>query len=162
MRYAPHAISAVLLQQTAVALTQQDPSTNPYLQWIVTGHHPTTRPYALRAENFTAIRANLDCLEWHCYSLEQFLASAQGQTFDRYNLSNIFEYMSPTAYQALLEQICDRSRPGARLVYWNLFVHRQCPAALAGRLRSLTQLQAQLNAQDQAFFYQTVVVEAVR
>lgn len=163
LRYAPRDISAALLQRTAIALTQQNPATNPYLQWIVTGHHPKTRPYALRAENFEAIRANLDCLEWHCCSLEQFLVQArtQGQTFDRYNLSNIFEYMSPTAYQALLGQICDRSSPEARLVYWNLFAHRQRPAALAGRLRSHPELQMQLNAQDQAFFYQTVVVETV-
>lgn len=161
LRYAPNEISKLLLQRAAKALTQQNPATNPYLQWIIKGAHPTIRPYALRAENFAAIRANLDCLEWHCCSLESFLTQAQGQVFNRYNLSNIFEYMSPAAYQAVLEQICDRSCLGTRLVYWNLFAHRQCPSVLAGQLRSLTELQTQLNDQDQGFFYQTIVVEEV-
>ncbi|MEM8639391.1 MAG: DUF3419 family protein [Cyanobacteria bacterium P01_G01_bin.54] len=161
LRYAQQEISTALLARTRAALTELAPNQNPYLQWIVTGQHPQALPYALRAENFTAIQNNLDCLTWHCCSLEDFLRQHPEPCFDRYNLSNIFEYMSPAAYQQLLTQLCHHSMPKARLVYWNLFASRQCPDALVQRLRSLTRLQAHLNAQDRAFFYKTIVVEEV-
>ncbi|MGB0560912.1 MAG: DUF3419 family protein [Spirulinaceae cyanobacterium] len=161
LRYAQTDLGAILLARTRAALTELAPAENPYLQWIAAGHHLQTQPYALRAEHFNAIRTNLDRLTWHCCSLEDFLRQHPEQRFDRYNLSNIFEYMSLAVYQQLLAQLCDRSNPRARLVYWNLFAPRQRPAALAPKLRSLTALQAHLNAQDRAFFYETIVVEEV-
>lgn len=159
LRYVDQPVATILLKRVAEALTLGEPATNPYLQWILIGSHPTVLPYALRAENFEKIRAHLGCLEWQHCSLESFLAQTPKQQFDRYNLSNIFEYMSEPAYEQLLHQICDRCSVGARLAYWNLFVHRQRPEHLAHKLRSLTQLQSQLNQQNNTFFYQTIVVE---
>ena len=62
-----------ILGRARHALTALDPAANPYLQWILLGHHGTALPYALRPETFEAIRANLDRLEWHCQSIEDYL-----------------------------------------------------------------------------------------
>jgi S-adenosylmethionine-diacylglycerol 3-amino-3-carboxypropyl transferase len=144
------------------ALTQLDPAINPYLRWIFTGEHEHgVLPFALRPENFEAIRANLDRLEWRCCSLQEVLQSSP-DTFDAFNLRDIFEYMSVEGYEALLQLIVRAARPKARLAYWNLFVPRRRPESLARYLQPLEELSQELYAQDKAFFYSAFIVEEVQ
>lgn len=160
-RYVEGSVADRILARTRHALTMLDPAQNPYLQWILLGQHGPALPYTLRPENFAAIRANLDRLEWRCQSLEEFLHECGPDTIDAFNLSDIFEYMAPANYHALLEQLATSGRPGARLVYWNMLAPRRRPQALAHRLRVLNQLAAELFQQDKAFFYSDFVVEEV-
>jgi len=160
-QYVTDDVAASLLARTRYALTVLDPTENPYLQWIVLGRHGPALPYALRAENFQAIRANLDRLEWRCQPLEGLLADVKTPQFDCFNLSDVFEYMSQDNYAALLQQICERSRPKARLAYWNMMVPRRRPESLAARLHPLADLAAALYRRDKAFFYRDFVVEEV-
>jgi S-adenosylmethionine-diacylglycerol 3-amino-3-carboxypropyl transferase len=150
-----------LLARTAYALTTLDPAENPYLQWILLGRHGAALPYALRAEQFTAIRANLDRIEWRCQALEDFLQECAPQTIDGYNLSDIFEYMSPANYHALLRQLVQAGRKGGRLVYWNMLAARRRPMTMAQQLCPLDALAQQLYARDKAFFYSAFVVEEI-
>ena len=154
-------VAAAVLERTRHALTDLDPSTNPYVHWILTGRHGESLPCALRPEHFETIRANLDRLEWHCLSLEAFVGRSPAQQFDRLNLSDVFEYVSPTHYETLLKAIVRCSRPGARLAYWNMLVPRRRPDHLASRLRALDQLAGTLHARDRAFFYGAFRVEEV-
>lgn len=160
-RYVEGAVSSRILARARHALTALDPAENPYLQWILTGRHTTALPFALRPENFAAIRDNLDRLEWHCQPLERFLAATGEQTFDAFNLSDIFEYISPENYQHLLEQLIRSGRRGARLAYWNTLAARRRPESMADRLRSLDELSRSLHAKDKAFFYCAFIVEEI-
>jgi S-adenosylmethionine-diacylglycerol 3-amino-3-carboxypropyl transferase len=154
-------VATRILERAKHAVTELNPADNPYLAWIMTGRHVGALPLALRPEHFNTIRANLDRLECRCQSMEDFLASREPRSVDRFNLSDIFEYMSPENYQRLLEQIVAGARPGGRLAYWNMLVPRSRPAALADRLQPLTELAARLHLQDKAFFYSRFVVEEV-
>jgi S-adenosylmethionine-diacylglycerol 3-amino-3-carboxypropyl transferase len=154
-------VATRILERAKHAVTELDPGKNPYLQWIMTGRHTTALPLALRPEHFATIRVNLDRLEWRCQSVEDFLASIEPHSVDRFNLSDIFEYMSSENYHRLLERLATRGRPGGRLAYWNMLVPRTRPKSLAGRLRPLTELAARLHQQDKAFFYSRFVVEEV-
>ena len=156
-RYVEGSVSERILKRTEYALTELDPAANPYVQWILTGRHNGALPAALREENFEPIRRNLDRLEWRCGSLEESLC--QEKKFDCFNLSDIFEYMSPSSYEQLLKLIVSSARSGARLAYWNMLAPRHRPEALATALQPLTELSSQLFARDQAFFYSALVVE---
>jgi S-adenosylmethionine-diacylglycerol 3-amino-3-carboxypropyl transferase len=159
--YVEGSVAKRILGRARHALTELDPSANPYLQWILQGRHGGALPFALREESFAAIRANLDRFEWHCRSVEDFLEAHPDLAVDRYNLSDIFEYMSAENYQALLEKLLTRGRPGGRLAYWNMLVPRSRPESLAGRLRPLPELAERLHRQDKAFFYSRFVVEEI-
>jgi S-adenosylmethionine-diacylglycerol 3-amino-3-carboxypropyl transferase len=159
-RYAQRSIAQHLLERVRHACTALDPAHNPYLQWILTGSHPAARPFALRAENFDSIRANLHRLEWHCASLEDFLPRVHAE-FERCNLSDAFEYMAPQRYESTLRALVHAALPGCRLAYWNLLVPRRRPQALACCLRPLAALAARLHATDKAFFYGDFVLEEV-
>jgi len=158
-RYVEGSVSERILKRTECALTELDPSANPYIQWILTGHHNGALPAALREENFERIRRNLDRLQWRWGSLEESLGRAQ--KFDCFNLSDIFEYMSPASYEELLKLLVSSSRSGARLAYWNMLAPRHRPESLATFLRPLAELSSQLFLRDQAFFYSALVVEEV-
>jgi S-adenosylmethionine-diacylglycerol 3-amino-3-carboxypropyl transferase len=160
-KYVEGDVAGRILERTKHALTELDPSRNPYVHWILTGTHGSALPCALREEHFERIRANLDRLEWHHASLEDYLQSDGAGPFDRFNLSDLFEYVSLDHYHSLLRAIIAASRPGARLAYWNMLAPRRRPEEMAGRLVPLSALAARLHLQDRAFFYSAFQVEEV-
>jgi S-adenosylmethionine-diacylglycerol 3-amino-3-carboxypropyl transferase len=149
-----------ILARARHALSELDPSDNPYLHWIFYGHHSDALPHALRPENYQVIRANLERFEWRAQSLEEFLDSEDARDMNAYNLSDIFEYMSPENYHRILNRIVDTAADGARLAYWNLLVSRRRPATMASQLRPLS-IAADLHQRDKTFFYDAFVVEEV-
>ena len=160
-RYANGDLSAHISKRARHAFTVLDPAENPYLQWILLGAHRSSVPCALRRDSFERIRRNLDRLEWRLQSVEDFAQSSDGQRVDRFNLSDIFEYMSPENYHAALDRIVETAAPGARLVYWNMLVPRTRPITLADRIVPLSSLAHDLHTRDKAFFYSALVVEEV-
>lgn len=160
-QYVEGSVADRILARTRYALTELNPAENPYLQWILTGRHTMALPFALREENFDAIRQNLDRLEWRLSPIEDFLDEAGEDAIDAFNLSDIFEYMSEDNYRRLLEALVRSGRPGARLAYWNMLAPRSRPESMAGQLASLSDLADKLFAKDKAFFYSRFVVEEV-
>ncbi len=160
-RYVEGSVADRILERSHYAVTVLDPAQNPYLQWILEGTHTTALPHALRLENFDAIRGNLDRLEWHRRSLEDFLDEEGPGAIDAYNLSDIFEYMSEENAEALMARCAEAGNSGARLAYWNMLAPRSRPESLAGVLLPREELAAELFARDKAFFYSAFRVEEV-
>ncbi len=158
--YVEGSVADRILSRTRHALVELDPTTNPYLHWVLRGTHGTALPFALREENFHKIRSQLHRFEWHLCTVEDWLARPNASAADAFNLSDIFEYMSQENTERILRAILARSRPGARLAYWNMLVPRSRPASLASRLHPLPE-SAVLHARDQAWFYSRFVVEEV-
>jgi S-adenosylmethionine-diacylglycerol 3-amino-3-carboxypropyl transferase len=158
-RYVEGSVAEHILRHTRYALTELDPADNPYLHWILTGTHGAALPYALREEHFETIRDRIDCVEWHLMSIEDYLVQHPAMHFDAFNLSDVFEYMSPENYETLLQHLVAASNPGARLAYWNMLAPRRRPESMAGALRPLGALAKSLYAQDKAFFYMDFIVE---
>ena len=136
-----------------------DPSKNPYLHWIMKGYHDNALPMPWRSENFGVIRSRLDRLEIHQDSLEVYLQS--NPKVDGFNLSDIFEYMSPDVFADVYGHILASANPGARLVYWNMMASRCVPPAFANRIIRQKALADRLKQEDKAFFYSDFVVEDV-
>lgn len=160
-RYVEADVAGSILRRTQHALRELDPSANPYVHWILTGTHGDALPLALRPEHFDTIRDHLDRIETHLLPVEELLSQMPDRSIDRFNLSDLFEYVSIEHYHQMLEAILRAGRPGARLVYWNMLAPRRRPSSLAARLRELTALAGQLHRQDKAFFYSALRIEEV-
>ncbi|MGI9089480.1 MAG: DUF3419 family protein [Gemmatimonadaceae bacterium] len=160
-RYAEGSVAEHLLARTKHALATLEPAENPYAHWILLGTHGSALPHALRPESFDVIRENLDRLEWHCKPLESVFENGLAQSFDRANLSNVFEYVSEAGQREMLNRLADVAAPGARIAYWNMMVPRSGERVLPDRIRTLTDLSQRLFALDKAFFYRAFVVEKV-
>ena len=156
-QYVDGPVSERILSRTRHALTELDPAENPYLHWILKGEFGKCLPHALRVENFELIRSRLDRLQWRLSSLEDLDC---GQV-DAWNLSDIFEYMSTEATEALLRRLVDASSRRARFCYWNMLAPRSRPESMASQLREDRALGERLLSEDKAFFYSRLIVEEV-
>lgn len=134
-----------------------DPAENPYLHWIMKGCHGQALPMTWRPEHYATIRDRLERLDIRHGSLEALTAA--GEKADGFNLSDIFEYMSPQVFATVYGQILDAASPGARLVYWNMMAPRRVPAAFRTEVETLDAIEDRLKACDKAFFYSDFVVE---
>ena len=160
-RYVEGSVADHLLGRVHHALAVLDPSANPYLVWILTGTHRDALPHALRPEHFEKIRSNIGRLEWHCASIESVFDQGIIDRFDRANLSDIFEYMSPENATALFSRLADQSVAGSRLAYWNMMVPRHGSEYLPARLRAMRTLSRDLFLADKTFFYRDFVIDHV-
>ena len=139
------------------AFVANDPVANPYLRYVLTGTHGPVLPLAWRPEHHAAIAERVGRIRLHLGPLEQ--AASEG--VDGWNLSDIFEYMSPHGFREAYGAILAASNPGARLVYWNMMAPRAMPPGFAPRGRPRPDIAAPLAARDQAFFYSAFHVDEV-
>jgi S-adenosylmethionine-diacylglycerol 3-amino-3-carboxypropyl transferase len=160
--YVEGEVAAPIFTRAVHALTDIDPSQNPYLQWITCGQFLNALPHVWRSENFEAIRAHVDRLEIELISVESYLARAPATSIDRFNLSDIFEYISEASSAGLFEDIVRCGRRGGRLAYWNMQAPRRCPPQLAGRVQTLDELSRRLHRETSTFFYSAFYVEELR
>ena len=152
-----------ILMRAEHALAALDTSENPYLHFILYGQYTTALPYALREENYNKIRGNLDRIEFRKISIEDFAAGFDGR-INAFNLSDIFEYMTPEGMDTLYETMLQKAAPGARFAYWNMLAPRQCSSALRARY-GVTTDEAQNAAyllRDKAFFYSKFYLDKVK
>lgn len=162
VRYGAIPQGQLLLERLEHALTALDPLDNPYLHWILLGRYGHCLPRALRPERQERIRSHLSRLELRPLSLEAWLAEAPATPFDRFNLSNIFEYVSPQATTALLAQLHGRAAPGGRLLCWNRLAERDTRLAPPRTWAARGERQEDLHGRDRVFFYrQLVLAEAI-
>ncbi len=154
-RHAPGAVALPLLARTRRALTELDPSTNPYLGFILNGAYPRhALPRSLRPEHHATICTRLDRV-----TLRPGDITSSPGTFRGFNLSDLFEYLSPEAHAHTYAALAAQALPGARLVYWNLLAGRACPPSLWPLIRPLTETAAALHRRDRAWFYGTLHVD---
>ncbi len=146
-----------ILARSRHAVTEIPVRSNPYLAYIMTGTFPPEAlPRYLRPEFTGLIRERLDRVT----TVQGAVESADGP-FDGFNLSDLFEYLSPAEHERVYAALVERSRPGARLVYWNLLAERSRPEALADRVTPLDELAARLHFGDKAWFYTALHVDQV-
>jgi S-adenosylmethionine-diacylglycerol 3-amino-3-carboxypropyl transferase len=146
-----------ILARTRHALTAIPVRTNPYLTYIMTGDYsPEALPRYLRPEHVPAIRERLGRI-----TLVRGAVEASAGPFDAFNLSDIFEYMSPAVHEQVYAALVGRAAPGARLAYWNMLAPRGPAVSVARRVRPLRELAAALHAGDRAWFYQDFHVDEV-
>lgn len=156
--YVEGTVSDRILTRTQYALTQLEPARNPWLQYILLGTFTNSLPPWLQRNIYPRLQANIDRVVFKQMGLEE-AAQAHPTTFDGYNLSDVFEYLSPAVGSQLYGALLASARPRARLAYWNMLVPRECPSEWRARIHSLYALaEAQFKA-DRAWFYSRFVVE---
>ena len=178
-RYAEKNISEEMKERSRYALCELNPYENPYINYILTGNYrKDCLPYFLRKENFDKIRRNLHKVEILQSSVEEYLDQIDFK-IDKFNLSDIFEYMSAENYSKLMEKIYDNAEDNALLAYWNLIVERNSEKldykktdseiTVTGKeinvkgkkYERMKELDRKLHEKDMTFFYTDFVVEKV-
>ncbi len=155
-------VASSIIKRVHYALTELDTSTNPYLEYILTGNFSHSKPHYLIPENYSEIRRNISNLVIDNGAIDDVAEKYGVDSFDGYNLSDIFEYVTPEQSEALYARLIKSARPGARLAYWNMLVPRKCPEGSADQMKSLRSTAKTLFLKDKAFFYSDFRLEEVQ
>ena len=163
VRYGSGSQPALLLERLRQVLVELDPGDNPHLHWLVHGHYGNVLPRALRPAQQQAIRCHRERLAVEAVDLVDHLAPepADGVAIERFNLSNVFEYLAPEATTALFGRLHRHAAAGARLVAWNRVADRDAGLAPAGTWRPQAARAAALHRRDRVFFYRRLVLAQV-
>ena len=161
-KYAKKNLAVEMAKQLKFATTEQNPSENPYLCYILKGNYKKNLlPYFLREENFYKIKQNIDKIEIVENSVEEYLSEIDF-CIDKFNLSDIFEYMSLKNYENLMNIIYENANKNAILAYWNMIVERNSEMIdFNQKYLRLTKIDGELHKKDKTFFYTDFVVEKV-
>lgn len=160
-RYVNVNVAEHILERTKYAITELDTSENSYLQYIIHGkYNETALPVAYRKENFEMIKKNIDKIYLLKDSVEDFIQKEEIDYISKYNLSDIFEYMSDEQMCKIFEKIFTKSSSGTRIVYWNMLADKRA-SKYFDNLVYKEKESKELFKQDKAFFYSKFIIEEV-
>jgi S-adenosylmethionine-diacylglycerol 3-amino-3-carboxypropyl transferase len=157
-------IGAEFLARARWALVETGLADNHFLQYGLLGEYPDLArgPVYLREQNFAALRESTANIRVVRGDLEGHLATLAPGAVSALYLSDLFEWVSAEHHETMLRAIAAVSRPGARMVYWNLLVPRSRPASLAGLIDVHEDRAQALHRRDRAFVYGSFHVESVK
>jgi len=148
-------IAEEIFNWTQHGLTEVPIHKNFFIEYILTGRYSNleaAHPY-LQASNFHILKERIGRVRLVCESLEDYLKTLQPGTLSKFNLSDIFEYMSDMEVESSLQEILRVSRPNARLAFWTLFIPRSVPSALERQITPYSCSSKKLHFVARTFFY---------
>ncbi len=146
-------------RRTVHACVDLDPAENPYLHWILKARHGAALPLpGGRSISTPSAAGSTGSTSGTARSKPSCRPASEA---DGFNLSDIFEYMTPQTFESVYGSVLGACNSGARLVYWNMMVPRRVPPRFAGRVRRVIDAEERGKAMDKAFFYSDFVVEEV-
>ncbi len=153
-------VSQFIYEKAQRQLSSTQAQNNHILHYNLCGNFGAILPHYLRPENYDIIRENLEALQ-----LFQAYAGDAGKkygSFDRMNLSNIFEYMDIESFRQVAAGLKKMCLPEGRMAYWNLMVPRRVSEILPEKLYYEKDLSQQLSEMDKGFFYNQFIIDSYK
>jgi S-adenosylmethionine-diacylglycerol 3-amino-3-carboxypropyl transferase len=163
-RYAREkSVSENLYRKGEHAFSEIPVRTNYFMAQILLGRYLDEQqvPLYLQARHFDTLRQNLDRIEIHHGDAEGFFAGRPPQSIDKFDFTNIFEWMAEDTFEKLLRSAVRCAKPGAVMTYRNTLVPRSHPSSMDDTVVSDRELARNLLFQDRSFFYSDFIVERV-
>jgi S-adenosylmethionine-diacylglycerol 3-amino-3-carboxypropyl transferase len=121
---------------------------NYFLNYILKGNFNKGLPHYARLENFEKIKNNCHKLELKHGLIEDIID--ENNKVNKFNLSNIFEYISDEEFEKISETLLLNAKPNAIFLNWSLMVNRQLNQINANyKIINSTDLKST----DNGFFY---------
>jgi len=158
-----HGIYDYIRERIEYVLTKVPVYENYFLSIAITGRFRDGRvPPYLRPENFATLRRNLDRVTIVNGWLGPYLETVPPGTINKFNLLDIFDWMTPEQFEATLRAVLRAAAPGARLIYRSGSYQCDPPPAVRPYLVHHAELSKQLLAIDRSGTYGSFYVFSVR
>lgn len=146
------------------AFTDLPLRTNYFMAQILLGRYLNEEevPAYLKKENFEILRENLSRIEIRLDEAERFFSTLPDNCIDKFDFTNIFEWIDEATFERMLREAVRVATPGAVMTYRNTLVPRSHPPSLDHVIESDRALAKRLHFEDRSFFYSNFVVERVR
>ena len=158
-----HGIYDYIRERIEYVLTKVPIYDNYFLSVTATGRFRGKRvsPYLLE-ENFDTLRRNLDRVTVVNGWLGPYLDSQPAGSISKFNLLDIFDWMTPEMFQGTLASVLRAATPGARLIYRSGSYEMPPPESIRRRLQPHAELAAELFARDRSATYGSFYVFSVK
>ncbi|KKU79098.1 MAG: hypothetical protein UY04_C0017G0006 [Parcubacteria group bacterium GW2011_GWA2_47_7] len=134
---------------------------NHFMHYLLTGSYDAQMPEYFSGEGHAYLRTRgKKGLSVVNADIQTYLSGTPDNTFSAYNLSDIFEPLSPSESAHLWREIVRSAKSGARVVVWSNLVDRTSPKDLRACVYE-DDLSAVLRAKDRVFFYEGVHVYTI-
>lgn len=140
-----------IFKQASKALSDVNCQRNFMLQFIFNQKY-TTLPHYLQPEPFEIIKKNIEKIDFIKGFAEDAFHSYG--SFNRFNLSNIFEYMDESTFENVGNQIISNASSSSKFAYWNLMVGRNL-TSINPKVKTID--SSELKRKDNGFFYMDFV-----
>ena len=155
-------IGEVYLQRVEDHFLRIPLADNHFMHYLLTGSYDAHMPTYLREQGHAYLRTRgKEGLRAVHADIQTYLSGAPDNTFSAYNLSDVFEPLSPSESARLWREIVRSAQNGARVVFWSNLVDRRCPKDIGACVYE-DDLSAALRAKDRVFFYESVHVYTIR
>jgi S-adenosylmethionine-diacylglycerol 3-amino-3-carboxypropyl transferase len=148
-------IAAELFRRTQFGLTEIQTHSNYFLEYIMTGNYSNieqSHPY-FRSGNFEILKRNICKIQLIHDSVERLIKKIPKGTVSKFNLSDIFEYMSFPDYLRTIDSLIEICGSDARIAFWTLFVPRRIPLMYRTTIEPQKDLSEDLSNNAKTFFY---------
>jgi len=158
-----HNMYEYVKERVEYALTRVPIYDNYFLSLAVTGRFRGRRvpPYLLE-ENFETLRENADRVLIVNGWLGPFLDTQPESCIDKFNLLDIFDWMTPALLESTLRSVLRTARIGATLIFRSGSYRLDLPAAITPYVESHEELARQLLARDRSATYGSFYILTVR
>ncbi len=158
-----HDMYEYVKERVEYALTQVPVYDNYFLSQAVTGKFRGNRvpPYLL-AENFETLRRHLDRVLIVNGWLGPFLDTLPPESVSKFNLLDIFDWMTPQVFESTLHSVLRAAKPGATLIYRSGSYALDPPASVLPHIERHDELARRLLATDRSATYGSFYVLTVR
>lgn len=151
-------VGNTIMEKAAIHLKSTYAQNNPILFYCLNGHFDSYLPYYAKEVNYKKVKLNLKNLHIE-YGYAQEAVHKYGK-FDRFNLSNIFEYMNTEIFEMTSKALINGGNHHSRFAYWNLMVKREI-SSLEPKLVRFSD-DKNWAKRDQGFFYMQYIVEELK
>jgi S-adenosylmethionine-diacylglycerol 3-amino-3-carboxypropyl transferase len=158
-----HDMYEYIKERVEYALTKVPVYDNYFLSQAVTGRFRGNRvpPYLLE-EHFETLRGNLDKVTVVNGWLGPYLDSRPVGSFTRFNLLDIFDWMTPEAFEATLKSVLRAAAPGAVMIYRSGSYRLDPPPSIQPHVVRHDDLARRLLATDRSATYGSFYVLSVK
>ena len=136
---------------------------NFYMEYCLLGKYrnPEHGPPFIQRKNFYRLKSLVDRITLVTDELESYLSNVESGTFNKVNLSDIFEYMSDESSQKLFSLLTKTLSNNGRFAYWTLLVPRAPDLEKHDSLCYLQSKSELLHQYDRTWFYNSFNVYKV-
>ena len=158
-----HGIYEYVRERIEYVLTKVPIYDNYFLSVTATGRFREQRvpPYLLE-ENFATLRNNVDRVTVVNGWLGPYLDSQPPGSITKFNLLDIFDWMTPELFEQTLQSVLRAAGPGSRLIYRSGSYEFEPPASIRQHLEPHTELARKLFATDRSATYGSFYVFSVK
>ena len=143
-------------------LTSVPIADNFFLHYSLTGRYGDVLPPYLEEKGYVRLRQMpASVLSITTDDLLSYLQSMPADTFSKFNLSDIFEALSPEQNDLLWGHIVRTAKNGAVVAYWNNLVERTYSSRVSSQIHTESKRVSDLHARDRVFFYDSFHVHTI-